>query len=101
MPERAKFYAAQLRWSDRQIGMEICPLLTDTGEDARRALRRHPTNRGDTYGLQTVDEVERDGFFEGSGVIVIAMPRRMTDAEIHAAMQRIEMAVRTDASLFG
>lgn len=101
MPDAPKFYAAQLRWSDRHVGMEICPLSVDTGEDARRALRRHHTNRGETYGLMTVDELERDGFYEGSGVIVLALPRRMSDAEIHAAMQRIEAAVRADASMFG
>lgn len=100
MPERAKFYAAQMRWSDRHVGTEITPLRIETGEDARRGLRRH-LNANGAYGLLIQDELERDGYGEGHGVIVIALPRRMADEEIIAARDRIAAALAHDAEVNG
>lgn len=100
MPERAKFYAAQLRWSNRHVGLEFSPIDSDAGGNARWMPRRaaHGRSTGAEAGLLLQDELERDGYAEGCGVIVIALPRRMSDAEIQEARYRIESVIRTEAS---
>jgi hypothetical protein len=97
-PEQAKFYAGQLRWSNRHIGVEFAPLDSEVGGDSRSLPRRQANGVAGTPGMLLQDEVERDGYGEGCGVIVIALPRRMRDEEIQAARDKIESVIRTDAS---
>jgi hypothetical protein len=97
VPERAKFYAGQLRWSNRSTGLEFAPLDSEKGCDTRRAPRQK-FGTGET-GMLLQDDLERDGYGEGHGVVVIALPRRMSDEEIHSARGRIELWVNRAADL--
>lgn len=98
MPERAKLYPAQMRWSNRITGLEFAPLDSEIGGDARRLPRLKENGMTDgSPGRLLQDELERDGYGEGCGVIVIALPRRMRDEEIVATRDRIQVALARDA----
>lgn len=96
MSEQPKAYGAELRWSNTRSGLEFAPLTAPGEKDSRRVPRvpsgvanQSWSHGGTEFGLLLQDDLERDGFQEGGGVIVIALPGRCRpSAELVEAVER-------------